>query len=60
MKKRKYITKTYHTFICIECGKNTMRTPARGYWNTIKEWTCGECIKKKIEKVYGKIERNNN
>lgn len=47
MKKRKYETKTYHTFICIECGKNTMKKPARGYWNVLKEWTCPNCVKKK-------------
>jgi len=32
-----------------------MRKPARGYWNTVKEWTCGECIKKELEEMYGEI-----
>jgi len=53
MNKRKYVTKSYHTFICIECGENAMRVPARGYWNTLKEWTCGDCITKKLNKLYG-------
>ena len=55
--KRKYVTKTYHTFICSKCGKNALKVPARGNWNVIKTWTCPDCIKKELMEIYPNLKK---
>lgn len=52
------LVKTYYHFCCIKCGKNWKKVPAIGYWRTIKEWTCGDCIKKRLKEIYGDWEKD--